>query len=414
MNAKRLNSEKGQAIVYLALGMVVFLGFVAMAIDGGMALADRRQEQNAADAASLAGGSKAAIDLDQAKITTQNWSCGSAQFAMNNGEYFAIQRALANNFTITDPYPSPCDHNCVIATCSNADKYVDVTVEISATTQSNFLQLVFPTALHNEVAAVTRVYPGGPLVNGNAIVALNSAGCQGHQDGGIMYGSGLVDVHGGGIWSNGCMRGNGKPNVTVDPPYGIYGNELSEGHALWSPSPTLVHELIPPELYKIKLPDCNDPDAHNVSSLPANMDPGLWCITGDLQINAQDTIIGDGVTIYLATGGISINGGATIKITSPDPDAKPKDVSPAIPGVLIYLPSTNHSVVSLNGNSDTRYTGTILAPGAEVTINGTNGTDAYHSQIIGWDVLVGGTADTYVTYLGDENAGLPTSMELHK
>ncbi len=56
MNAKYHDSEKGQAIVFLVLGLVVFLGFVALAIDGGMALADRRHSQNSADASSLSPG----------------------------------------------------------------------------------------------------------------------------------------------------------------------------------------------------------------------------------------------------------------------------------------------------------------------------------------------------------------------
>lgn len=55
MNTKHFNSEKGQAIVYLVIGLVVFLGFVALAIDGGMVLADRRDAQNATDASALAG-----------------------------------------------------------------------------------------------------------------------------------------------------------------------------------------------------------------------------------------------------------------------------------------------------------------------------------------------------------------------
>ena len=54
-------SEKGQAIVFLVLGLVVFMGFVALAIDGGMAFADRRHSQNGSDAASLAGGGEAAL-----------------------------------------------------------------------------------------------------------------------------------------------------------------------------------------------------------------------------------------------------------------------------------------------------------------------------------------------------------------
>ncbi len=57
MNTKHFNSEKGQAIVYLVIGLVVFLGFVALAIDGGMVLADRRDAQNATDASALAGAS---------------------------------------------------------------------------------------------------------------------------------------------------------------------------------------------------------------------------------------------------------------------------------------------------------------------------------------------------------------------
>jgi hypothetical protein len=53
---KRKNpSESGQAIVLLAISIVVLLGFTALAVDGGMIFSDRRHAQNAADAAALAG-----------------------------------------------------------------------------------------------------------------------------------------------------------------------------------------------------------------------------------------------------------------------------------------------------------------------------------------------------------------------
>jgi hypothetical protein len=136
-----------------------------------MALADRRHLQNIADAASLAGGGRAALDIEKWNFTTANWNCGEVQFAMNNAEYAAIQRAEANKFTITDTVGAK--HNFVEATCNNASKYIDITVEISGTTASNFLQLVFPEALHNELEAVTRIYPGGPLGGNHAIIALN-------------------------------------------------------------------------------------------------------------------------------------------------------------------------------------------------------------------------------------------------
>src|SRR5512135_2247697 len=94
MNVKYANSEKGQAIVYLVLGLIVFFGFVALAIDGGMALADRRNSQNASDASSLAGGGEAARILEQAgPVCYENWSCNGGGFG--NAGYAEAQSAQA-------------------------------------------------------------------------------------------------------------------------------------------------------------------------------------------------------------------------------------------------------------------------------------------------------------------------------
>jgi Flp pilus assembly protein TadG len=78
-------SEKGQAIVFLVIGLVVFLGFVAMAIDGGMALADRRHVQNSADAGSLAGGGNAALSLEENDITNKIGIAHLKRFRMLKG-----------------------------------------------------------------------------------------------------------------------------------------------------------------------------------------------------------------------------------------------------------------------------------------------------------------------------------------
>jgi Flp pilus assembly protein TadG len=56
MNKK---SEVGQAMIFIVIGFIVILGFVGLAIDGGMVFSDRRHAQNAADASSLAAGGKA-------------------------------------------------------------------------------------------------------------------------------------------------------------------------------------------------------------------------------------------------------------------------------------------------------------------------------------------------------------------
>jgi len=418
LNAKHDFSEKGQAIVYLTLGLIIFLGFVALAIDGGMALADRRNLQNIADAASLAGGGKAALELEKYNITTTNWSCGYVQFAMNNAEYFAIKRAETNNFTITDTLG--IDHNYVDATCNNSRKYIEVTVEISATTPSNFLHLVFPSALHNRVEAATRIYPGGPFAYGNAIVALNPDPKCNMETGAGFSGDTEVNVFGGGIFSNGCLVGSGNADVNV------VGGEISYFYpaykeGVFSPDPVKATEPIPPSMYNITLPDCSAAGAdHNVDSNklekdlkngPVTLDAGLWCISGDFTINAKDILHGTGITIFMLDGWFDTRGTADIQLSAPAEDPNP---SPAIPGILIYMPVNNPGPLILNGNSTSFFQGTILAPGADITMNGTANIDAYHSQVIGYNVKVNGSSLFNITYIPEENAKLPTKLELYR
>ncbi len=54
------SNEKGQIIVILALGMVAILAITALAVDGSLLYNQRRNDQNTADSAALAGAGKAA------------------------------------------------------------------------------------------------------------------------------------------------------------------------------------------------------------------------------------------------------------------------------------------------------------------------------------------------------------------
>ena len=62
------SSERGQALVLIALAFLVLIGFTALAIDGGMTYSDRRISQAVSDSASLAGGGLAALHLENEHI----------------------------------------------------------------------------------------------------------------------------------------------------------------------------------------------------------------------------------------------------------------------------------------------------------------------------------------------------------
>ena len=74
---KSLKSERGQALLLIALGAVVLFGFAALAIDSSRVYEDKRHAQNAADTSALA----AAL----AKIRQQNYTTAALTRAAANG-----------------------------------------------------------------------------------------------------------------------------------------------------------------------------------------------------------------------------------------------------------------------------------------------------------------------------------------
>ncbi|MBN2147009.1 MAG: Tad domain-containing protein [Anaerolineales bacterium] len=410
--------ESGQAIIFLVVGLVVFLGFVGLAIDGGMAYSDRRHAQNSVDAASLAGGGILALEMDNHDVRYTAWDCNSVTIlaAMAAGRQTAVTRAAANGYAIDE---DAMDMNGVQTTCSEVDygyieRWIDVTVLVSDTTTTSFAQLFFPDALQINTEAVTRVRPRSPLAYGNAIVALNPESCLGHQNGAMFSGDEAIYVDGGGVWTNGCLRSNGNPDVHVTNGGVSYVGEWdSMGNWTVEPTPVKVNFSLPPESYHVPLPDCTghwvddgyitDPDNQPLS--------GLYCITGNFNVNGNDVVIGQGVTFYIPNGNVRIDGNAKMQVYAPPADPDP---SPAIPGVVLYVPNEDPHTVHINGTADSFWQGTILAPSTDVEIMGTGYIDAYRTQVIGWNVRVGGTANTYVHFDDSLTYLRPTSLELAK
>jgi hypothetical protein len=260
------------------------------------------------------------------------------------------------------------------------------------------------------VDAITRVRPRQPIAFGNAIVALNPESCGGHQNGGIMYGNEDIELHGGGVFSNGCLRGNGNGDVDIYDGSPL-GNELDPGNINWNPAPEPVDFQIPDAAYAVPLPNCAGHWVDDLEEMPTLLN-GLYCINGDLRINANEVYSStmDGITIFVPNGSVYINGTAKLTITAPPPDSHPE---PAIPGVLLYLPPSNPRPVQINGTSDSVFTGLILAPRSEIELNGTGG-NSYVGQVVGWNVLVGGTADLFLVYNPEDVYNTPTSIELAK
>jgi hypothetical protein len=126
--------------------------------------------------------------------------------------------------------------------------------------------------------------------------------------------------------------------------------------------------------------------------------------------NAGDSFTGHGVTIYMLDGRFIVNGGV-VDISAP-PELP--DPNPAIPGMVIMFAPGNNNEILLNGNSGSIFSGTILAPESDIDMLGNGDTDGFQCQVIGYNVEVGGTADTYVHFDDSNTYTKPTWMDLQE
>jgi hypothetical protein len=448
------SSEKGQALILLVLAFVVLLGFTALAIDGGMVYADRRHAQNGADASSLAGGGAAALYMENNYVDYEDFSCDPNNYpdgyetwqAQYLAKAAAIGRAGDNDFTIDEDVS---DNNGVVTSCGIhdtggwIDKYVDITTTITADTQTNFAHFIYNGPLRNTVRAVTRVRPKVPFGLGYAIVALRPD-CPTGSTGGVNFnGNNTVTVYGGGVFSNACIRAGGSVQVYIDE------GSVCTGSGCWIPanasvnvSPTPTEATIPLPTFALQIPgiDCSvlpargnhsgggtiDPGRYGRIRVNSNTDdlvlnPGLYCIADEFTMNgrsitvAQDSLGRDGgVTIYMTGGDFTVNGGVEVQLAPPPnmPNACPY-CPPAIPGLLLYMDPSNAGVITINGNADSEYVGTIYAPSGRIDAGG-NALDAINAQLIADTVDVQGNTVIDVNVDSALQFRPPASLELFR
>jgi hypothetical protein len=104
------------------------------------------------------------------------------------------------------------------------------------------------------------------------------------------------------------------------------------------------------------------------------LNPGTYILTGDLTFNGTGTVSGPGVTFYMASGGVAINGNTTLKLTAP--------TSGDFSGVLFDQSSSDTSSAAINGDSNSVLEGVMYFPTADVTMSGNSNTTIYTDFVV--------------------------------
>ena len=427
MNFKH-RTEHGQALVLIAIGLLALITITALAIDAGNAFSDRRQAQNAADTAALAAALEKIQDTPSSDGDGLTWSSAGLARASSNGYTNDIEHSTV---TINNP-PSAndCNPNDTPSPYVNiVDKNDYIQVIINSIVDTYFGPIIGINQTHSCVEAIARAKPEytAPLFGGNAVVALATSGCaltmQGNTD---------ITININGIFSNADVC-NSSGSIDLTSPYlqlvgvpsfnpnsDIYTNITS------GVSPYTFDDIIWPSVScagdagYVDFPD-GDPKTVELTpgtvsgDFPPNLgvgikvvslQSGIYCISGNIDLNGD--IKGNNVLLYAPDGSFSSNGNAENELTAM--------TSGNYAGLLIYAPLANQSNFTMNGGSDSSYFGTILAPGANCTINGNSGTFALSSQVICNTITFSGSGVINITYNDAQNFDVshPPSIEITK
>ena len=195
--SKKNFSERGQALVIVAVAMIGLIAITGLAIDSSIILVDRRHAQNAADTSALAG----ALAKIQAQETMSEFE---ARVPMRVA---ALDRAgsngYANDLLASTVEVYTCDETDASCPAPYAGDSDYVQVIISSHVRTYFAGVVGIQQMNNRVQALALADDddSGPLFDGSAIVALapTGKGCDGEF---IVGGSGTVTVKGGGMFVN--------------------------------------------------------------------------------------------------------------------------------------------------------------------------------------------------------------------
>lgn len=381
-----LTDRSGSVAAVTALALPVLVGVAGLAVETGLWFAERRNLQNAADAAALSG----AFELTAGRRTTVT------QSALGDGRRNAVDAAFAiRNPPTSGPY---------------AGKSVAVEV---VTTRSK--PLLLTSLFLNADSVSARAVARAGSVGDPCILALERVESSAAE----FTGSADIVLKGCGVKANStsaqALTVSGSSSLTADFVETVGGYEVSGSgqlivdsaitNSIASEDP--FQSLSNPAVgscthsnYKQNGSDSLSPGTYcNGFELGANanvtLSPGTYVINGgSLKVNGGAVLSGTGVTIFLTGSNgnyatVTINGGASLNLTAPSsgPNA----------GMLMFQDRNAPTGGSnkFNGGSAMNLNGALYFPGQLVEFKGNTANTGGCTRII---------ADT-VTFTGNSGLG---------
>ncbi|WP_165250978.1 pilus assembly protein TadG-related protein [Paludisphaera soli] len=397
MTRDRTDARRGAVAVVAAVSMIPLVGVLALVLDAGLLMAERRRAQSAADAASFAAvcAYKSAIDADDGQSSQAAATAAAQDYAAANGY------SSGANVTVTVRSP--------VAPSRYAGKAGAFQVLIVSSQPRLFSAIWGSDDIDVAASSVSYAKPTAPpsiiVLNPNAQGSLTTDG------GASLTTAGEIHVKSnhalaGSLTNNSYVKATGLQiaggyhhagaTLDVDPAAIRTGADPTTLKDPWKdlplPSSAGLTPRPPPAVDRPEKTVTLDPGLYTSGlkmttgqgGVVYTMNPGLYFVRGgDLQVGNNVHLTGKGVVIFVEDGNVKIEGGDGVNLQPPTSGTY-KDVSifqraDKNPITEMYTPR----VLNVANGTDNVIGGVIYAPGAAASFaGGSNNTSAAGKQLI--------------------------------
>src|SRR5580765_579921 len=396
----RMNNKRTGAVTPLiAICLVVIVGCVAMAIDGGLLLDRYNRVQSTADVAALA----AAEDL------FLHWNANQGLDPSGTAKDAAIAAANANGFTSVTVNIPPTS-----GTYAAKAGYAEV---IILHNQRRYFSSIFGSST---VPVKSRAVAQGRWAAAKVgILVLNPTGSGSLTDtgGGALTVLGAPLIVDSNAPDAATTTGGGTVTFTELDVVGVPG---TSGSGFWVGPVNSGQQPVPDPLASVPAPNPatmtvqanrqTHPSGNNTTTLSPGvyqggisvsgqasliMLPGVYYMDGGgFSFTGQGSLSATGVMIYNAPQSnsdvVNINGSGAINLTPP--------TTGIYQGISIFQARSSTNTISVTGNGASTYSGTFYTAKGTLNVTGNGGGNVIGSQYISYNLTVNGNGNFNVSW----------------
>ncbi|MEX0426434.1 pilus assembly protein TadG-related protein [Nocardioides sp. DS6] len=413
------------ALIVAMLAVVLFV-LCAFVVDLGNARDQRRQAQNAADAAALAAANVlyASGTSDIAAATAAAKAYAASNFGVTSAQWAGCVDSAA--------LPGSSGTPCISFNSATSPTTVRVVIPTKRVA-TPFAQVIGTSSVDVNGIAQATVQPGGRVECGLCVTGDGSHDIQ----------NGNITISGASAYFNGSLDANQNGSVVVTGEgsrISIEGSVSPKG--TFSPTPSTSQPHIPDPLASLTLPPRSMADLHVVSGSAClggpgiyldsfqfsqvsdcQLAPGLYVLAGSGQEreSGQTRVTAHGVTFFFTCknatahtaracnsnggsgeqgAGFLMTGNASLTVTAP--------TSGELQGLAILSDRNNTSTFGFRGNGSDPSTGTIYAASGTLDYRGNGSGPALDSLTVVNSLTFSGNNASFTSqYTQDNNYQLP-------